>query len=471
MGEFAPHPLDGRALQAHLATMTHAPSIDALGEPRHSSIASGVQSYAGALALIAVSTFIGLWIAPRWGTGPVDMLYLPAVLAAAALWGLGRGLVAAAGAALAYNFFFTEPVHTFRMNRVADLVTVLVLLVAALVTSRLAAGIRSQARLAAAHAERNATIAGFARRLLSCSSEEEIARSACIELRRLFHCNALLVSGLPHPQIIVAVPPGNRLNPSDIAAAALAIESGLAAGRGTSRMQPTEWVFHPIRSSDAVLAALGLARDDGSLPIEDDQLPLLANLLDQVALALERARLDNRAREFDALRERDRLRSALLSSIGQDLRPPIETISGAVRELRRSGGSDKALVSAVASEASKLDRYLSNLLELEPEADQKRLQAGHVTIDLFQRVVLKDAKEVHLTPKEFMVLAELAKHPGQVLTHQHLLRTAWGPAQEGQTEYLRVAIRSIRQKLERDPAHPKIIVNEPAVGYRLSPKC
>ena len=86
-------------------------------------------------------------------------------------------------------------------------------------------------------------------------------------------------------------------------------------------------------------------------------------------------------------------------------------------------------------------------------------------------MVLKDGKEVHLTPKEFMVLAELAKHPGQVLTHQHLLRTAWGPAQEGQTEYLRVAIRSIRQKLERDPAHPKIIVNEPAVGYRLSPEC
>ena len=233
----------------------------------------------------------------------------------------------------------------------------------------------------------------------------------------------------------------------------------------------TEWVFHPIRSADAVLAAVGLARDDGSLPIEDEQQPLLANLLDQVALALERARLDNRAREFDALRERDRLRSALLSSIGQDLRPPIESITGAVRELRRSGTADRSLVSAVASEASKLDRYLSNLLELEPVADHKPLEAGHVTIDLFQRAVLKDGKEIHLTPKEYTVLAELAKHPGQVLTHEHLLRTAWGPAQEGQTEYLRVAIRSIRKKLERDPTRPKIIINEPAIGYRLSADC
>jgi two-component system sensor histidine kinase KdpD len=288
-----------------------------------------------------------------------------------------------------------------------------------------------------------------------------------MELRRLFHCNALLVSGLPSPEIIAAVPAGNRLTPSDVAAAVLSIESGIAAGRGTSRMQPAEWVFHPIRSAESVLAAVGLARDDGLRPVTDEQQPLLANLLDQLALGLERARLDKQAREFATLRERDRVRSALLSSIGEDLRAPIESIAGAVRELRRSGSSDKELVSAMGSEVGRLDRYLSNLLELEPAADQQPINAGHVTIDLFQRSVLKDGKEVHLTPKEFTVLAELAKHAGRVLTHEHLLRTAWGPAQEGQTEYLRVAIRSIRQKLEKEPAQPRLILNEPGVGYRL----
>jgi two-component system sensor histidine kinase KdpD len=447
--------------------MNDAPHIARLEEQSRGSIATGVQSYAGALALTALSTLVGLWVAPRWGTAPVDMIYLPAVLAAAALWGLGPALVSGVAAALAYNFFFTEPVHTFRIDRVADVVTVAVLLIVALVTSRLAAGIRTQARIAAAHAERNATIAGFAWRLLSCSGEEEIARSACMELRRLFHCNALLVSGLPSPEIVAAVPAGNRLTPSDVAAAALSIESGIAAGRGTSRMQPAEWVFHPIRSAESVLAAVGLARDDGLRPVTDEQQPLLANLLDQLALGLERARLDKQAREFATLRERDRVRSALLSSIGEDLRAPIESIAGAVRELRRSGSSDKELVSAMGSEVGRLDRYLSNLLELEPAADQQPINAGHVTIDLFQRSVLKDGKEVHLTPKEFTVLAELAKHAGRVLTHEHLLRTAWGPAQEGQTEYLRVAIRSIRQKLEKEPAQPRLILNEPGVGYRL----
>lgn len=431
------------------------------------SIAETIQAYAGALALVAISTLIGLWIAPRWGTAAVDMLYLPAVLAAAALWGVGPALVAGILAALCYNFFFTEPIHTFRIDRVTDIVTVVVLLIVAVVTSRLAGGIREQARIAAAHAARNATIAGFARRLLTCTTEEEIGRTACSELSRLFDCNAMLVSGLPQPRVVAACPDGNRLTPSDIAAAALTIESGETAGRGTSRIQPAEWVFHPVQTGETVIAAAGLARDDGMPPVAEEQLPLLMSLLDQVALALERARLEAEAREFSTLRERDRLRSSLLASIGEDLRRPLSAIGSAVSELRRAGSVDKEALSTIGSETSKLQRYLSNLLDLSPESDRKAIEVNGVTIDLFRRAVSKDGAAVHLTPKEYAVLAELAKQPGRVLSHEHLLRTAWGPAQERQTEYLRVAIRSLRQKLEKDPAHPALIINEPAVGYRL----
>src|SRR5256885_8672867 len=157
---------------------------DVLDRPAHGSIATQVQGYAGALALVAASTLVSLWMAPRWGTAPVDMIYLPAVLAAAALWGLGPAVVAGLAAALAYNFFFTTPVHTFRMDRVADVVTVIVLLIVALVTSRRASGIRAQARLAAAHAARNAAIAGLAPPLLPGSGERDNPPTALLQRRR-----------------------------------------------------------------------------------------------------------------------------------------------------------------------------------------------------------------------------------------------------------------------------------------------
>src|SRR5437868_5631903 len=436
-------------------------------QPGLAAVGDAVRAYAGTLAMVAASSLLGLWIAPRWGTASVDMIYLPAVLGAAALWGLGPGLVAGVTSALAYNFFFTAPIHTLRIDRVADIVTVTVLLIVALVRGTLAARISKQAQIADAHAARNAVIAGFARRLLSCSAEAEIARVTCEELRRLFDCNAVVVSGLPTPQVIAMAPDGNRLTPSDLAAAVLAIGSSEPAGRGTGRVQPAEWVFNPIRSGAATLAAAGLARDDGAPAVGADNIEMLTSLLDQVALALERSRLESEAREFAATRERDRLRAALLSSIGQDLRPRLTAIGSAVRELRRSGG-DRQLVSSIGNETSQLDRYIANLVELGEDPDEQPVEVAGVTIDLYHRRVSKDGQPIRLTPKEYALLAELAKHRGRVLSHPHLLRTVWGPAQENQTDYLRVAIRSLRQKLEAEPSRPQLIINEPGVGYRLT---
>ena len=95
------------------------------------------------------------------------------------------------------------------------------------------------------------------------------------------------------------------------------------------------------------------------------------------------------------------------------------------------------------------------------------VKCGMVEIDLPARLVRKAGEEVHLTPKEYGFLAELAKSAGRVVTHAALLRSVWGAGHETDVEYLRVAARGIRLKLEDDPAQPALIRNEPGVGYRL----
>jgi two-component system sensor histidine kinase KdpD len=426
-----------------------------------------LRGYAEAALLVAAATLIGLAFAPRWGTSPVDLLYLPPVLAAAILAGRGPALFAATASALAYNFFFTAPRHTFRIDSPGDTVTVAVLFGVAIVTSQLAASVRRQARLAQEHASRNATIAGLARRLLGCTSDAEIAQVAVSELHAIFAANTVLLAGLPQPRQLAAAPPTIDLAPNDTAVAALVIESGKPAGRGLDRAVPTEWQFHPVRSAQGVVATVGIARPDGVPAAARHQLELLDNLLDQLALALDRSRLEREAQAFARLRERDQLRAALLATIGDDLRPPLRALHDRLDALRRQGGGDVAALSALAGDVTRLERYIDNLLELAPAADQPPIRADGVTIDLFNRRVERDGDPIHLAPKEYAVLAELAKHQGRVLGHAHLLRTAWGPAHESQIDYLRVAIRGLRQKLERDPAHPAIILNEPAVGYRL----
>jgi len=105
---------------------------------------------------------------------------------------------------------------------------------------------------------------------------------------------------------------------------------------------------------------------------------------------------------------------------------------------------------------------------LADQTAQSVLTIGEVTIDLAARRVLRGGEEVHLAPKEYGVLAELAKKPDRIVGHAQLLREIWGPAQESRVEYLRIVVRNLRQKLEPDPARPTIIRNEVGVGYRLT---
>ncbi|HEY6869464.1 MAG TPA: response regulator transcription factor [Novosphingobium sp.] len=101
-----------------------------------------------------------------------------------------------------------------------------------------------------------------------------------------------------------------------------------------------------------------------------------------------------------------------------------------------------------------------------PATDLETLNCGALTVDLARRRVTMHGAEVHLAPKEYAVLAELARNAGRVLTHASLLRTVWGPAHGDNIEYLRVTIRAIRRKLGEEP-ESSVIRNEPAVGYRL----
>lgn len=95
------------------------------------------------------------------------------------------------------------------------------------------------------------------------------------------------------------------------------------------------------------------------------------------------------------------------------------------------------------------------------------LTVGDVTLDLVARTVTKGGKEVHLTPKEYAVLAQLARFPGRVITHKQIMNEVWPHEHDHHVEYLRVLIRTLRQKLEADPQQPQIISNELGIGYRL----
>ena len=92
---------------------------------------------------------------------------------------------------------------------------------------------------------------------------------------------------------------------------------------------------------------------------------------------------------------------------------------------------------------------------------------GGLRVDLGRRQVFVSGKEVHLTPIEYKLLTTLVRHAGKVLTHRQLLKEVWGPLHVDEGHYLRVYMRQLRNKLESNPAHPRYLVTELGVGYRL----
>lgn len=100
-------------------------------------------------------------------------------------------------------------------------------------------------------------------------------------------------------------------------------------------------------------------------------------------------------------------------------------------------------------------------------AEPTSLTIGTIEIDLPRHRVSRDGVPVHLTPREFELLAFLARHAGKVVTHRQILAKVWGPAHAADTQYLRVYVGQLRQKLEPDPANPSVILTEPGIGYRI----
>ncbi|MEO8351465.1 MAG: response regulator [Chthoniobacteraceae bacterium] len=103
----------------------------------------------------------------------------------------------------------------------------------------------------------------------------------------------------------------------------------------------------------------------------------------------------------------------------------------------------------------------------QPREESAIFSREGLVVDLVARTVTRDGADVKLTATEWSLLALLVRHAGRILTHRQILREVWGPKAEEHREYLRVYFTHLRKKVERDPARPRLIINEPGIGYRL----
>jgi two-component system, OmpR family, KDP operon response regulator KdpE len=103
-----------------------------------------------------------------------------------------------------------------------------------------------------------------------------------------------------------------------------------------------------------------------------------------------------------------------------------------------------------------------------PPEEISVFKSGDLVVDLTTHIVTRDGSEVKLTATEYALLRLFIRHPDRVLTHRYILREVWGPKSEEHRQYLRVYVTHLRQKIESDPANPRLIKTESGIGYRFN---
>ena len=303
------------------------------------------------LAIGLTTALLYLWRSSL-GTPLMALLYLLPVGLSTAYWGLGPGVLTAVWAFLAFNYFFIEPNFTLVVHRTEDTLVLLVFLVVAVVISQLVG--RAQAGLAAAKArEREATrLYELSTAMAGLLDVQAIGRTLCEQVKSTFQADRVQLAatgGGPFPAPEVSLPPEAMSSPT--AATLIAI---LQTARGQ-------------------LGEIRLWRN--SAPISNSEDRLLRTFASQGALALERAWLAEAEQRARVLEESDRLKSAVLSSVSHELRPPLATIKAAATSLRSGeiaweSAARAELLGAIDDESDHLNRLVGNLL------DMSRIEAG-----------------------------------------------------------------------------------------------
>ena len=328
---------------------------------------------AGSVGLVLLAMGAAAVMDRRVENANLAMIFMLSVLGSGLAFGFWPALTAAALAALSYNFFFLSPRLTFVIGHPADVLTFGVFFAVAVTTGWLAGRVRDQARATSRRASAISALLAASRRLSGAARKEDAATALAEQLAAATGGRAVVFLPAGGDIALAAASPAMEpLSTADLAAARWSWEKGEPAGAGTGTLPNAGWTFRPLQGVKARSGVAGL--EPRTLAAEEDERFALA-LLDQGAIALERAEFAAEAADADALRRSDRLRSALLNSVSHDLRTPLSTVLGAVTTLIEFGKGMQPkvrtdLLLSIREEAERLNRYVGDLL------DMTRLEGG-----------------------------------------------------------------------------------------------
>ena len=336
------------------------------------------QPYLMALLLTALGLGAAKLIQPFFGIENVDLVFITAVVGAAARYGLWPSLLASVAASLCYNFFFLPPVYTFTITDPTNVAAFFFFMLIALIVSNVAARVRTQADTAIGRVRTTESLYAFSRKLAGTATLDDVLWATAYQIALMLKVRVVLL--LPEGGMLTVksgYPPEDQLDQADLAAANWAWGNDRPAGRGSDTLPGGKRLFLPMRTGRGPIGVIGIDDDRTGPLLTPDQRRLLDALVDQGALAIERVLLVEDMDRVKRTVESDRLRGALLTSISHDLKTPLASVLGSASALRDleanlSDAQKHDLLATVIDESERLNRFIANLL------DMTKLESGAI---------------------------------------------------------------------------------------------
>ncbi len=345
--------------------------------------------YVQSLALVALATLVGRAFSPHLSAANLIMPYLVVVVIAAVYLGRGPSITASIASVLAFDFFLVPPHLTLAVADTEYLLTFVGLLLVGLVISTLATRASDQAEAASRRAAETAELYDLSRDLAAAVGLDDIVRALLQHLQQSFDREAVVVfpggaEGRLQPFAADPASGGSTpaLDEQELAVADWVFRHGEAAGRNTNTLTAARLRYLPLKTARGIVGVLGIKGPAEPEPhLTQEQMRLMEAFASQAALAVERAHLDDQARQAQVLQATEKLQTALLNSISHDLRTPLVSITGALSSLDEDDANlDEAtrrgLIENAREEAERLNRLVGNLL------DMTRLEAGAMKVRL-----------------------------------------------------------------------------------------
>jgi two-component system sensor histidine kinase KdpD len=362
-------------------------------------------SLAVPIAAVSGTTLLGLGLSAIVALQNLSMLFLAAVLLSAVLAGRFSALLASVLSFVAYNFLFIEPTGQLTIARPEEVLSLAIFVAVALVAGQLAARLRISMDRSGQQARQAQALLDFARKMSGAFGREQVLDAMVSHLHGALGRPAVVLAPDDARELSVAAvwPPDQELDAAAMTAARWAADKREPAGFLTATLPQVPYLFWPIQSGQRVLGVIGLGMLHQGGPLADEEQRTIGALVEQSAIALDRARLTRESTQASVARESEKVQSALLSSLSHDLRTPLSSITGAVTTLRELGERMPAatradLLASIEEEAGRLNRFVTNLFEM-TRIESGMLRARREPIDVAAVISAAVARAGRLHPE------------------------------------------------------------------------